>query len=280
MKREKELRRVCRQLVPRVLEKWGWELVQDEYAFIEQVLAEVQRRLPKQGKKGLSQLIQSATIHCYCPIWYEACRAKGTRQSKGLTELGRYMQKVALGYCQNDTVAQEGAQMALIKVWENLDTLKEPTRFMGWARTITIRTVITLIRAEIQKVTVALEEEREPSDAGTPATQSKQGNRLAMMSDKGVSGLRMTREIWKQVEAAIRSCLRSLLRQEVIIGAFVVGKTLQEIASELDKKSKSIHEAKSKALRQLQKCEKLLTILEAHVEEWERPQTGSKGGVK
>ena len=263
MYREDQLRELCKRRVPDVLAKWGWQLVQDEDAFIEAVLAEVKRRLPRQGQKPLSQLIQSATIHCYCPIWYEACCAKGTsRQSQGLTELGRYMQKVALDCCQNDSVAEEGAQNALIKVWERLDTLKEPTRFMGWARRITIRAVITVIRAELRRATEAIEVIEEPPTA----------SRLAM--------LRMTSSIWKQVEAAIRSCLRASLRQEVIIGAFVGGKSSKEIAAELDKKSQSIHEAKSKALRQLRKCDKLLTILEDYVENWERTQTDSKGDVK
>ncbi len=271
MNREDQLRELCRRRVPNVLAKWGWQLVQDEAngtlpsedAFIEQVLAEVKRRLPRQGQKPLSQLIQSATIHCYCPIWYEACCAKGTtRQSQGLTELGRYMQKVALGYCQNDSVAQEGAQIALVKVWEKLDTLKEPPRFMGWARTITIRAVITLIRAELRRATEAIDSLKDSPTASTEAIW------------------RMTSSIWKQVEAAIRSCLRASLRQEVIIGAFVAGKSSKEIAAELEKKNQSIYEAKAKALRQLRKCEKLLTILEDYVENWERPQTGSKGGVK
>jgi hypothetical protein len=93
---EGELREQCRRGVHRVLAKRGWELVENEAAFIEEVLAEVQFRI-QNSRRSLEKIIEDATINRYDYLWHAACGANGTlRQRRAFTELHRYLYPSAL----------------------------------------------------------------------------------------------------------------------------------------------------------------------------------------
>jgi hypothetical protein len=93
---QEELREQCRRGVRRVLAKRGWELVKDEAAFVEEVLAQVQFRI-QNSRRRLEKIIEDATVNRYGYLWHAACGANGTlRQRRAFTELHRYLYPIAL----------------------------------------------------------------------------------------------------------------------------------------------------------------------------------------
>ena len=271
---EEELREQCRRGVRRVLAKRGWELVENEAAFIEEVLAEVQFRI-QNSRRSLEKIIGDATSNRYGYLWHAACGAEGTlRQRRAFTELLRYLYPIALYRAKYDQyLAEESTQEALISVWQHLDQVKDPGSFARWAGTIVSRQVKAKFREQARKV---VEEESgevtwqfkeilvtdlwvHRGVEGTGTAMRGIGNRPELPANQGP---KMTKEMRARIEAALRRCLRSKRQQAVIIGLFLDEKGFKEVADALGTTLQNVSVLKSRALKRLRECEDFLEVLE------------------
>ncbi len=274
MKKE-ELREQCRRGVRRVLAKRGWELVKDEAAFIEEVLAQVQSRI-QNSRRPLEKIIEDATVNRYGYLWHAACGADRTlRQRRAFVELHCYLYPIALYRANHDqSLAEESTQEALFSVWRHLDQVKDPGSFARWAGVIVSNEVSEQIKKLAQKVVEKESGEvvwqfkeilvaepwvynRGVEDAGIAMRGS--GNQPELPANQGS---KMTKEMRARLEAALRHCLRSKRQQAVIIGLFLDQKGFQEVAAALGTTPQNVSVLKSRALKRLRKCEEFLKVLE------------------
>lgn len=76
---------------------------------------------------------------------YDACRSGGTAQAEAFQALGRYMYQVAYNLvrdrAQLHDLAEECTQEALVTVWQSLDGVEDPDRFLSWAARVVINKV-------------------------------------------------------------------------------------------------------------------------------------------
>jgi RNA polymerase sigma factor (sigma-70 family) len=273
MKKE-ELREQCRRGVRRALAKRGWELVKDEAAFIEEVLAEVQFRI-QNSHRPLEKIIEDATINRYGYLWHAACGANGTlRQRQAFTELHRYLYSIALYRANHDPyLAEESTQEALISVWRHLDQVKDPGSFARWAG----RIVSNKVSKQLEKLTRKVVEDesgevtwqpkeipvadlgvyRGVEDAGT--AMRRIGNRPELSTNQGP---KMTEEMRARIEAALRRCLPGKQQRAVIIGLFLDQKSFKEVADALGTTPQNVSVLKSRALKRLRECEDFLEVME------------------
>lgn len=81
---------------------------------------------------------------------YEACRSSGVQQAEAFQALGRYLYQVAYnlvrGRPQLFDLAEECSQEALITIWQSLDGVDDPDRFLSWAARVVINKVYDACR--------------------------------------------------------------------------------------------------------------------------------------
>lgn len=264
----------CRPVVRRVLAERGWELVEDEDDFAEEVFEEFQRRLElmtpvARSRKPLVKVIEDATVNRYNHIWYAACGADGTiRQRQAFTELHNYLLPIALYRANHDQeIAREGTQEALIIVWKNLSKVRDPGAFARYAGMILGREVGRKLKKALQRREKEMPEselqhgdESDGEESDISRHSSKGGHvrqELTVLST-------FPEEQREEVEDVIKHCLkRSKQRQEVIITRFLDDKTVNETAEELGKKPSDVHLLTHRAKEGLRKCKKFLELMEA-----------------
>jgi RNA polymerase sigma factor (sigma-70 family) len=273
-----QLREQCRQVARRVLERRGWQLVQDEAAFVDAVQAQVQLRLNRmqpgrENRRPMDKVIEDATVNCYGYVWHAACAANGTlRQWQAFGELQRYLYPIAL-YCAHHDyyVAEEGTQEALISVWQHLDQVRDLGSFARWAGAIVSNQVKKKLgerrrrNGEITQADLPSPQVVEAQGHGESRNVEAELQHIHSRSTPLVEApkLGIADEIRARVEAAIRRCLRrSKQQQAVIISHFLKTKGLKEVADEMDRKPESIYVLKTRALASLRECKDLLEVLE------------------
>ena len=81
---------------------------------------------------------------------YDMCRAGGPAQAEAFQSLGRYMYQVAYNLvrdrAQLHDLAEDSTQEALVTVWQSLDGVEDPDRFLSWAARIVINKVYDACR--------------------------------------------------------------------------------------------------------------------------------------
>jgi len=269
-----ELRERCRTVVRWVLAQRGWGLVQDEAVFVEEVLAEVQARLPN-NRRPLEKIIEDATVNRYGHVWHAACGAAGTlRQRRAFTELHRYMFSIALYRANhNQRIAEESTQEALIKVWLHLDRVREPGSFARWAGVIVSNAVNQALRRQTEKIGGTNgeitwqakeidEADLQPGGAAEGTWPETRGIGDQPGSSPASQKAKITDEIRARIEAAIKACLRSEQQQAVIIGLFFEQKGFKEVADELGTTPQNVYVLKTRALTHLRECEVFLEAVE------------------
>lgn len=266
-----KLRTQCHQLVPWILVNRNWKLIQDEVAFIEEVITEVQHRLSRmrlvsKQQLTLEKVIEQATINRYNHYWYTACRANDAlQQARAFTELYNYMYSIARFKAHaNDDLIQESTQIALVNVWRNLEQVKDPGAFMRYAAMVVTREVHTqMIRVQGRVAkeisTIDLAHPEDDSEAATTAVISEVG--ISPPPEEIPSPL--TEIEYANIRATIRNCLkRSEERQAIIIGRFLQEKSVKELVDELGLLPQEIHLQTHRALAALRKCSDFLHLLE------------------
>jgi RNA polymerase sigma factor (sigma-70 family) len=271
---KEELREQCRRGVRRALAQRGWELVEDEAAFVEEVLAQVQFRI-QNSRRPLEKIIEDATINRYGYLWHAACGDNGTlRQRRAFMELHRYLYSIALYCAKHDLYLAEGStQEALLSVWQHLDQVQDPGSFARWAGAIVSNEVKQQFKKLVRKV---VEDEsgevrwqpkeilvadlgvyRGVEDAGT--AMRGMGNRPELSTNQGP---KMTEEMRARIEVALRRCLPGKRQQAVIIGLFLDQKSFKEVADALGTTPQNVSVLKSRALKRLRECEDFLEVME------------------
>lgn len=263
----------CRPVVRRVLAERGWELVEDEEDFAEEVFGELQRRLRlmtpvARSRKPLVKVIEDATVNRYNHIWHAACGADGTiRQRQAFTELNQYLFSIALYRANHDQdIAKEGTQEALIIVWKNLSKVRDPGAFARYAGMILGREVSRKLKKALERREKEMPEselqhgdDSDGEESEISRYPSKGGNRRQELTVLST----FPKEQREEVENVIKHCLkRSKQRQEVIITRFLDDKTVNETAEVLGKKPNDIYRFTNRAKESLKKCKKFLELME------------------
>ena len=119
---------------------------------------------------------------------YNQCRNSGPAQAEAFQSLGRYLYQVAYNVVRDRSqlhdLAEDCSQEALITIWQSLDGVEDPDRFLSWAA----RVVINKVYDACRRLGVGVEPEPGP-DAAAPVRRrrvpiSKQ-NSLDEMRDAG-----------------------------------------------------------------------------------------------
>ncbi len=275
---ENDFQEQGRQVVQQALASRGWGLVQDEENFVQQVLIEVGTRFAAAQPRPLEVILEQATVKCYGHIWYAACQATGTtRQQRAFEELHRFLYRIAFNRVDgNEYLAQECAQLALVRTWQNLEQVEDPGSFMWW----TLRVVNNVVNRqfttgkrkaidpETGKVTwIQIEVTVSDSHETEETVDAKDilENATTLARPDGLSFEReptMTDEIRLELEAAIRTCLENERHQAVIIKTFLDEKGRQEVAAELNTTPEIVSVFKQRGLKYLKECEDFLAALE------------------
>jgi RNA polymerase sigma factor (sigma-70 family) len=272
---EGELREQCRRGVRRALAQRGWELVQDEVAFVGEVLPEVQARR-QNNPRVLAKIIEDATVNRYGHLWHAACGADGTlRQRRAFIELHWYLYRIALYCAKHDRyIAEESTQQALLNVWQHLDQVRDPGNFARWAGAIVSNEVKVQIKKQAQKVKesesgevtwqsveISQTDLQVRGEAEGPGVETRGiGDRPGV--SPGGQKTTMTDEMRARLETSIRRCLRSKQQRAVIIGLFLDEKGFKEVADALGTTPQNVSVLKTRALAHLRKCEGFLEVLE------------------
>ncbi len=81
---------------------------------------------------------------------YDMCRGTGPAQAEAFQSLGRYLYQVAYNLvrdrAQLHDLAEESTQEALVTIWQSLDGVEDPDRFLSWAARVVINKVYDACR--------------------------------------------------------------------------------------------------------------------------------------
>jgi RNA polymerase sigma factor (sigma-70 family) len=81
---------------------------------------------------------------------YEACRTAGPAQAEAFQSLGRYLYQVAYNLVRDRAqlrdLAEESTQEALITIWQSIDGVDDPDRFLSWSARVVINKVYDACR--------------------------------------------------------------------------------------------------------------------------------------
>ncbi len=275
---ENDFKEQCRWMVRKTLASRGWGLVQDEVGFVAEVLVEIEARSSTAQSRPMETIIEQASIKRYGHVWYMACRTDGTsRQRQAFEELNRLLYRVAFNRIDHDEyLAQECAQIALVRIWQNLGQVVDPGSFMWWALRVVNNVVNRQFTAGKRKVrdpktgtATWLQIEITASDAQvadqTPEAETILENTTTLARLNGLpidQEPAMTDETRLKLEAAIQVCLDNERHRAVIIKTFLDAKSRQEVATELGTTPEIVSVFKQRALRYLKECEVFLAVLE------------------
>jgi len=269
-------RELCRVVAEAFLRQREWRLAYEGLGltarlseeFVSEVLQEaLLKRRQVRRVQPLQRIIERAVITCYCRRLYEACRAHRTlRQQRAWQELSTYLLAIARFQMPDDPIqAQECAQQALIKLWQQLRNLrwnmKRPGALLRYAEQTLLREVWRALEQQRKR-----KEKEEPLEklGGRCEEETKGGidERLALgrLSPDHVREI-LDRENRQRVIAAIRTCLRSECQETVIIETFLNDKSVLEIAEQLDTSPGNVYVLRSRAIKRLRKCSELLETL-------------------
>jgi RNA polymerase sigma factor (sigma-70 family) len=96
---------------------------------------------------------------------YEACRTSGPAQAEAFQSLGRYMYQVAYNLVRDRAqlrdLAEECTQEALITIWQSIQGVDDPDRFLSWSA----RVVINKVYDSCRRLGVGIGNEQSPEDA-------------------------------------------------------------------------------------------------------------------
>ena len=192
--------------------------------------------------------------------WFTACQDRDSQvQASAYTDLFAYLSRAAL-YILSDqpeaeALAQDCAQIALVRIHQRLDDCREPAAFRTWARQIVSNLAIDTLRRR-SRLTFAADDELEAALEEAAAEQTSPEEEVTMST--GLSDL----------YAAIQSAPISDRSRRLVIGRYLqelADEPLAQIESDLVGKAvlpSHIQVTRAKNMAKLRTWEPLLTLLE------------------
>lgn len=244
--------RECQVAARRVLANHGWGLVDDEAAFVAEVLAVV-RASPGRSGDSLARRAERATIHAYCPRLYAACRAgHGRRAAQAFDEMGRYLHAIARRRSHDPQRAQDAAQRALESIWQHLDEVRAPEAFLGYARVVLLREMGPHGASRPEPLRFVPLRGDDAAEEGVvlpdPHTAEAAASAERAAADPAL-------------RAALRDCLRSAAQREVIERLFLAEESVTAVADALSTTPANVWVLKSRALARLRRCPEVMRAL-------------------
>lgn len=118
-----------------------------------------------QQRQPLDPFSDSATL-------YYACQNPDSQvQSAAYTALWQYLYKVVLYLVRDEHLAQDCAQMALIRIHGRLNECREPAAFRVWARRIASHLALDTLRQQRRLTSLDDEEEEPAASYAAPESQ-------------------------------------------------------------------------------------------------------------
>jgi len=257
----------CQERTREVLRHKGWKLATDFKAFARQVEARVAERLAAGAQPDrMDKIVDDAVTYCYCHLLHEACcQSEDTaRRDRALTEIWEYLYGYAFHfYARGDEdLAEECAQRALVKVWQQSHTCDQPGYFLKWASVIAYHEWCQIWRKPYRKREMPLYSQDEELEEGLSEAELSsfiesrwQPEPLAMAATNGPADR-------ARLISAIQQCLkRSASRQAVIIEHYLNGKDFNTIADLLETSVNNVHLLHHRAIASLRECPEVLELL-------------------
>lgn len=258
-----ELLAVCRTIARQTLARRGWTLVEDEAAFAEAVLVQVNARLAHVQRPRLD-VIEASTVYCYGFVWHAACGENRTpRQRRAFQELYPELYRAVVHLAQPDIhLAEDATQQALLQVWLQHHQVRDPGSFLAWARMIAIHELDDLRCGRAGGTTglqvVPLTEVVTRGEAGSSnATDDEESRHIPLTDPPSVEA-----DERLDLETVVRRCLTNEQQQTVILGLYLANKSIKQLADELGIKPRQVSLDKHRALDRLRRCDAFLRLVE------------------
>ncbi|MBN1314532.1 MAG: sigma-70 family RNA polymerase sigma factor [Anaerolineales bacterium] len=225
-------------------------------AFIEQVRRAIDEGVIRSRSKHTPEkTIRRATINLYCKELYRACDENGSPcQYIAFKELGRYAKFAAeqfvAKYYSTPVIVDDWVQSAIVKVWENLDKVRDPGGLLHYIGVIVKREIMADWRKkqtnnEIPSSRLLGQKEEAEEEDLTQFWES-------LASVPPADDRLIAKELRDRLLTEIRRVLyRSQRRQAVIVGHYFYGLSYLDLADMLNTTVSNIHVIKSKALKSL-----------------------------
>ena len=262
MMEEESYREPCRRIMRRVFEEKGWLLVREEEEenFLDEIVVEALKRVSEKPGLPPEQIVREAVTNRYCHLWHWACGLeKSVIQDTALRELHRLIYQAVSKIVEDHHLAEDLTQQAMIIIWRKLDQVRDPGSFIEWSKTIARREAL-------RQVTKATNVRNKPGNEIRRTIQFEQdSDDDAFFSQVRETFTRqeptMRDEIRAELEAAIRTCLRSKMQQEVIIRCILDDKEHKIVAEELGISTARLFVFKVRAIAHLRRCDKFKNTL-------------------
>lgn len=265
-----EMRDLCRAVAGKFLRNHGWTLAfewvkgkqQVTDLFLEGALGYVAPGWDGAASLEIQKnLIRQGVLNQYSRVLYQACLQPGsTRAEIAYTELWNHLYDVAHYELRGDKGgAADCAQVALLSLFKRFERepqgfMRDEGAFLAYARKTLLHETWRYVKKRGETVDLIkhdTEGDDELPDVPDPGQRAN-----------GDITHRVTRQ---DVEAAVRTCLGSDQQQRVILGLFLEGLGVWELAQELDCSPENVYVLKSRALKRLRTCpglyEKLIDAL-------------------
>lgn len=218
---------------------------------------------------------------------YEACRTSGAAQAEAYHNLGRYLYQVAFNLVRSrpqlHDLAEEATQEALITIWQSLDSLEDPDRFMAWCA----RVVINKVYDACRKLGVGLGSEQAPASEAAQLARRRRVpiNRLDSLDLAAETGAPLpgVAESLPQASPDAQYAQRELLdvlaerigahpglsrqAKTVLVRGFLNDWDDNTLATYLKTTRSNVHTIRSRALTHLREDEEFCRLLQEYMKE-------------
>lgn len=223
-------REALRSVWRRLRQRYNWQLVDDEEAFLDEALA-LQVELSSQQRTTPREAVFAAySARMYRGIW--------RREERAAQELWTYFVAQALARGATRADAEDIAQEAVLRVLDQLPTLRRPHSLIGWGRMI-LRTVWDWL-ARQRKHEMPLQQ-----------ATDEQPKQYADSFD--LSEVVEQRMVSQELSDLLAQALPIKLEREVLVLWALMGDKPREIAALLGIDARRVSAVKYRALKHLHK---------------------------
>jgi len=229
------------------MQRHGWRLL-EESAFAGRLLARAQRE-ENAAPEGLTAL----AVNLYCTIWHEACRGSGSRRSRAYQELAHYLCDRALHKYGDKEMAHEIAQDALLLIFEQVESCRNPGAFMAFALLKLWNAATSYFRQrdrDLERVEpLPSEQTPESGDSGDGAPELV--DRSTPLPEQETVARELTTAVMGRVAELVAASPRAQKQLLAVVYKFVQGYSDEEIAQALATDVAGVHVLRSRGLSRM-----------------------------